>query len=360
MRFPSLCRGFLCLTATAAFLTPTADAQVCQDPGDTFWKNDTLDDVVVGVPPEAYVAIAICNLERVGTYFKLPPGSPPQYIKQVSVGYAHTGGETNHGALLSIEIYEGEVTFNPGFVITMGTKIFDLREDHNLSMSVMSTGITSYDLTQYNIVVDDDFTVVYRMVANLDYPGCPDAIPGTPANFLTDSKSSCTPGINVFEEKFTGWVDPADWQWTFLQTICPTYFTGNFTIRACTADAGTWTDLGNGLAGSFGVPSLVGSGPLTVGTFNPIVLSNTLPLSPTFLVLGFSAVNLPLKGGILVPAPDLLIGGIPTDASGGWSFAGAWPAGVPSGFTAYFQVWIPDGAGVAGFAATNAEAATAP
>jgi len=353
-------RSLLALIAVAGLLAPAASAQLCQDPSDTFWKNDVLDDVVIGVPPEASVAIALCSTEAAGTYFQLPPGSAPQSLKQVSVGFAHTGGETNHAALMSIEIYEGAVGFNPGGVITMGTKIFDLRADENLSMMVMSTGITSYDLTPFNVVVEDDFVVAFRMTANLSFPGCPGAIPGNPANFLTDSATSCTPGLNVFDEKFTGWVDPADWQYSPGLTICPQFFGGNFTIRACTEDAGVWTDLGNGLAGSTGVPDLEGSGPLTEGTFNPLVLSNTVPLRSTFLVAGFSAINAPLKGGILVPAPDLLVAGIPTDATGGWTLASAWPPGVPSGFLIYWQVWIPDAAGPVGFAASNGVSSQAP
>lgn len=348
------------LLAVAALFAPPAAAQICQDPGDTFWKNDVLEDAPVGVPSDASVAIAICNTEAVGTFFQLAPGSAPQSLKQVSVGYAHTTGETNHTALLSIEIYEGPVGFNPGGVVSMGNKIFDLRDDYGLSMTVLSNGISSYDLTSFNVVVQDDFVVAFRMVANLDYPGCPSALPGTPANFLTDSNGSCIPGLNVFDEKFSGWVDPADWQFSPGQTICPQYFAGNFTIRACTEDAGIWTDLGNGLAGATGLPSLVGSGPLTEGSFNPLVLGNTLPLTSTFLIVGFSTLNAPLKGGILVPAPDLLIGGLPTDTNGSWTLASAWPAAVPSGLLIYWQVWIPDLAGPSGFAASNGVSSQAP
>ncbi|MFT7464746.1 MAG: hypothetical protein ACI9EF_003105 [Pseudohongiellaceae bacterium] len=345
--------GLVAMLALAGWTAPSASAQVCTDPGDIFWKNDILADNFAGVPPASHVAIAMCPDEAIGTYFQAPPGAPPQVLKQVSVGFAHTGGETNHGAVLSIEIYDGDVAYNPTGVIGMPTKIFDLRNDENMSMNITSSGLNTYDLTPFNVVVEGNFVVAFRMIANLSFPGCPGAIPGLPANFMTDSTTSCTPGLNVFEEKSAGWVDPADWWWSPFQAICPTYFSGNYVIRACTEDAGIWTDLGNGLAGSTGVPVLTGSGPLTAGSFNPIELSNTLPLTSTFFIAGFSALNAPLKGGILVPTPDILIAGIPTDATGGWSLSSAWPPGVPTGFLTYWQTWIPDAAGVVGFAATN-------
>jgi len=59
---------------------------------------------------------------------------------------------------------------HPGGVITRGTKLFDLCADENLSMTVMSTVITSYDLTPFDVVVEDDFVVVFRMTANLSFP----------------------------------------------------------------------------------------------------------------------------------------------------------------------------------------------
>ena len=44
MHLSSLSRITLCFAASVALCTPAADAQVCLDPGDTFWKNDVLDD----------------------------------------------------------------------------------------------------------------------------------------------------------------------------------------------------------------------------------------------------------------------------------------------------------------------------
>lgn len=122
---------------------------------------------------------------------------------------------------------------------------------------------------------------------------------------------------------------------------------------------GPWCDLGNALAGTNGDPLLVGSGPLTAGSSVSIDLSNASPGAPAFVTIGFSAINAPFKGGVMVPYPDLLFG-MTIDLIGGASLAGTWPGGVPSGFTTYFQWWIADAGGPSGFAASNAISGTAP
>lgn len=361
MRLASLSKGLLPLLAAAALLAPAAAAQLCPDAGDTFWKNDVMPDAPVGVPAGAHVAIAMCPTEAAGSYFQLAPGSKPQLLKQVSVGFGHTGGETNHPARVNIEIYEGTVAFNPGGTIpSIGTKIFDLVADEGLEMVVMTNGMNSYDLTPFNIIVDANFVVAFRMIQNVDFPGCPGANPGLPANFLTDSSASCTSGLNLFDEKFVGWMDPANWQFQLGSPICPQFFAGNFLIRACTEDAGTWTDLGFGLNGTFGKPLLTGSGPLTEGSLNPLSLSNTLPSTQTFVFIGFTQINVLFKGGILVPSPDLLLSGFHTNASGSWSVAAPWPGGVPTGFMIYWQAWIPDTAAPINVAASNAISSESP
>ena len=44
-----------------------------------------------------------------------------------------------------------------------------------------------------------------------------------------------------------------------------------------------------------------------------------------------AAIAAPFKGGTLVPAPDLLIPGLPLDAQGALTLTFAWPPGIPSG-----------------------------
>jgi len=120
-----------------------------------------------------------------------------------------------------------------------------------------------------------------------------------------------------------------------------------------------WEVLGNSLAGSAGEPSLVGTGTLEAGSLAVLTLSSAKPFAPSWIVIGYSDINAPFKGGVMVPDVNLLFA-LTTDFFGASSFGGLWPAGVPSGFTTYFQWWISDPAGPKGFSASNALAGTTP
>ncbi len=137
--------------------------------------------------------------------------------------------------------------------------------------------------------------------------------------------------------------------------------TSEFSACAVVTGASSpWTDLGQGLAGSHGVPLLAGSGTLAGGTLVSLTLGNALESSGAAVVIGFSALQAPFKGGVLVPVPDVLLTGLATDGLGGLSLSALWPTGVPSGFALFFQAWIGDAAGPMGLAASNGLCATAP
>jgi len=112
-----------------------------------------------------------------------------------------------------------------------------------------------------------------------------------------------------------------------------------------------WSDLGDALRGSDDWPVLLADGPLTAGS--ALTLDVHLASGPFYLVLGFGALGLPFKGGTLHPAPDIVIAGLVPPASGSVTLPITWPSGLPGGFPLVAQVWIPDGAGVFGFAATQ-------
>ncbi len=121
-----------------------------------------------------------------------------------------------------------------------------------------------------------------------------------------------------------------------------------------------WADLGSGLAGTgAGTPQLVGTGTLSPFSSNALVLSDALPSTSTALVVGFSQIDAPFKGGVLVPDVDLLLTGLPVDAGGGLSLPFTWPNGVPGGFELFVQHWITDAGGPKGFSASNAVRGTA-
>jgi YVTN family beta-propeller protein len=117
---------------------------------------------------------------------------------------------------------------------------------------------------------------------------------------------------------------------------------------------GNWTDLGSGLAGTHGVPGLSGCGSLLAGDTVSLSLTGALENTSAHLLIGVAAVNLPFKGGTLVPAPDLTLLFLPTGGAGSLELSGPLAPGLPSGFALYLQYWINDPAGPVGFAASNA------
>jgi len=122
---------------------------------------------------------------------------------------------------------------------------------------------------------------------------------------------------------------------------------------------GPWNNLGHPLAGAAGLPRQTGEGPLMDGQPYKFTLRDARPLTKAFHVVGVATLTAPFKGGVMVPTIDF-INGLPiTNAQGEVTLVGHWIA-FPPGFSLYFQFWLPDPAGPAGFAASNAISATMP
>ena len=123
--------------------------------------------------------------------------------------------------------------------------------------------------------------------------------------------------------------------------------------------AAPWTDLEGGIAGAFGVPVLLAEGPLTAGSVVVFALAAAPAGAPTVLVAGFSALNLPFKGGTLVLSLDVLVS-LTMPVAGKIKLPVHWPAGVPAGAHLWLQGWFADGAAPQGFSASNTLLATTP
>ncbi len=121
-----------------------------------------------------------------------------------------------------------------------------------------------------------------------------------------------------------------------------------------------WTDLGNGLAGTQGIPKLVGTGALTAGSPTSVVLTKGKPSSPAAYVVGISTIYASFKQGVLVPFPDYLVLVPALAPSGSVGLPFTWPAGVPGGVSLYWQCLISDPVGPSGFAISNALQSTTP
>lgn len=129
--------------------------------------------------------------------------------------------------------------------------------------------------------------------------------------------------------------------------------TGEISDPACFGIPGTWTDLGNGLAGTGGLqPVLVGSGNLACEDLTTFTLTDALPGAQAYYVLGIGQLGLPFKGGVFVPTPDIVLV-LVVPPSGSIVFGFPWPNGLPSGATLYYQYWIKDLGGPLGFSASN-------
>lgn len=125
-------------------------------------------------------------------------------------------------------------------------------------------------------------------------------------------------------------------------------------------DGPQWRDELNALAGTSGNPILSSGGNLLGGTNASLDTSNGAANAIAFFVIGASQLNAPLKGGIIVPNPDIVIDGLVTDAMGALPLGGTVPAGIIGGVTLFFQTWMQDAGAVQGFSATNAVSVVTP
>ncbi|QDU66117.1 C25 family cysteine peptidase [Engelhardtia mirabilis] len=138
---------------------------------------------------------------------------------------------------------------------------------------------------------------------------------------------------------------------------------GNMTRKEVVVEMGTaWKDLGKGMNGEFGKPTLVGVGDLVGGQPWSLLMTDARPGAPTFLGISTGILNLEFLGGLLIP--DVATAGVivplSIDEYGDCVFGGNWVAGVPSGAKFYFQHWVLDASGPFGVVSSNGLRATAP
>lgn len=137
---------------------------------------------------------------------------------------------------------------------------------------------------------------------------------------------------------------------------------GQYVLTVSAPYSSSVSVLGGALAGTGGLtPVLTGTGIACEGNTVSSTLSQAKPNASAWLVFGIGQINLPFKGGVLIP--NTSAGGflpVNTGPSGGLSLPTSWPAGVPSGLALAFQYWIQDAGGPAGFAASNGLEIVAP
>ncbi len=116
--------------------------------------------------------------------------------------------------------------------------------------------------------------------------------------------------------------------------------------------ASPWEHVGGSVAGALGHPVLIAEGSLEPNSSVSLTLSKVEADVPALLVIGFSKLDLPYKGGTLVPATDLVFG-LMTSSNGNLVRGATWPAGF-SNTEFYCQYWVPDDTTLQGVAASNA------
>lgn len=341
--------SLLIVLAFAPFLL--ARAQSC-GPGETLWKNDTPAGPPRPVP-------GVCEDDSIGSVFTLPASPVPQSITAVSVLYANSNGTSSGIAEIDLRIFDG-VSWT-GNTPELGPKVFDYRVAAGGGLTLTSSGFTTVSLNGLGITVGhatDDFVVVADMLVNTAPLGS--CVVGYSTNFATDNASffSCTAPHkkNLLHSLSLGgsftWVDPS--VATVLGIpLCPLYYNGNWGLRACSVDgAGAWTVLGGAKPGSAGTPELRASGTLAAGAKNALYLGRALGSASATLVFGVAPLNAPFKGGVMVPAPLLLVT-LASDVDGVLDLPFVLPA-LPPATPLFFQYWITDPGATHGVSASNA------
>ncbi|MBK9386619.1 MAG: hypothetical protein IPN34_17540 [Planctomycetes bacterium] len=121
-----------------------------------------------------------------------------------------------------------------------------------------------------------------------------------------------------------------------------------------------WNEIGAGISGSNGMPTLRGVGALIEGSPTSLLLRNDPRGGAGVLFAGLTTQYRPLAGGILIPTEDLVVGSFLLNASGELDMTSPWPGLVPVGTELYFQFWMFDASAVMGFSATNGVRCVAP
>lgn len=124
-------------------------------------------------------------------------------------------------------------------------------------------------------------------------------------------------------------------------------------VSTFAAPAPPWTFLDATQGSVEGPPCLFGAGPLTSTAATVVSLVHGAEVASTAVLLGFTALKAPFKGGTLFPTPDSVHWFV-TDKAGELVIEAHWPANLPPGVQIFLQAWVADSAAPGGFAATNA------
>ncbi|MHC5211817.1 MAG: lectin-like protein [Planctomycetota bacterium] len=306
------------------------------------------DTFEIGMPStlaESLEDIGDCNLSGGGLVTKNTEeaaGTPPACIDWNALGVASLAHADPAALATSMELGVDDVALAP---VTMAP---------DESLSWVLSGV---DVAERLVTVDwgDGGPLEGQATAFSHVYG----LEGTYAATLTVVDSEAVRRRSVSVDVVAGGGVPAPVQLSFAPPV-PAVIVNPACPPAPDIPLLPFVEIGFALAGAQGEPYLTGDGTPSAGQRVTLTLTDALATSTTTLVIGFTPLLAPFKGGTLVPSPDVLILGLPTDGAGELELSSNWPPGVPSGFTIYFQHWIVDAAGPHNLSASNGLTATAP
>lgn len=221
-------------------VAPHAPAQSC-GPDRILLKNDSLPDVpsgqfAVGIVPGLCINEAAMSILQVGG---------PATVHEVAVMFGQAQGTAGVQAVVDVEIYDG-ATLNPNGTYTMGPRLFRL-SDGGSNLQIQTHAINTFTLPTPVRVPGGTVVVGFRMIQTLASGSCQF---GYTSNFCVDAANTCPRGRNILDAIGHGPVDPNSYQ-GFGIGLCPTFFRGDWIIRACVEPelSVSWT--GNTAPGGF-------------------------------------------------------------------------------------------------------------
>jgi len=261
------------------------------------------------------------------------PGRAWESLGSAEVGLAGNGDWVLHGTLDGDSATDDLITTNHGVVVQQGDVLpdtggFALTSFGSGPVHIGDTG----NVLWYGDWADPDTSADTGLFLN---------------DFLLVQEGVTTVG---------GYTMSPDGRWVVYEAVL-----ADGDEVAVRVHVGPWSFLGEGLAGLGGLtPKLRGRGTVEGGSTVTLELTQARPLATTNLVIGISELGAPFKGGTMVPDVDILLAGLPLDATGSLTVSFPFPPGVPAGVALWCQHWINDPAGPVGYAASNAVKSTTP
>jgi hypothetical protein len=317
------------LRALSASVLPAALILLCLAPragAQVVLKNDSLSDGSTAVLQGGFV-----EQEIGAAVLSATAGQYPVTLEQLQVFVEKQAASAP--PTVTVQLYVWNTATISGSSPSLASAVYVSPE-----LSFTAGFFNAWDVGTENIVMNGPFTVGCQVIDNTFIS----IFQGNQPNLVTDN-NGCQGGKNYVRQTSGVWAN-----------LCSFGVSGDLAIRAQVTTGGGGTgqfiNLGNGLAGNF-APTLGGSGSLAGGANFTLALAGLPGFTTTSLVVGYTSLFAPFKGGVLGPAVNLIL---PlATGTGALNLPASMPPGLPSAFLIFLQSWTPDAGAPAGLDATN-------